>query len=228
MKKRSEVMVEKILGVSFFVTGILMLAAGLLALLFSLVFQKEAQKTDGIITSIGNDTEVVYSINGEEYEARLSEKSSSWHEGDTITLYVKELEPEKVRTADLLYLPTYILCGVGLPFCIVGAVFLGIMIKRDNKRKRLLQTGQRIFAEVTGGYINLTYQVGRRHPYRLECKYTDAVTGAEYLFSSGNIWLDPQLYLGKQVAVYLDRADFSKYYVDAESLTGSAEVYDFR
>ena len=92
-----------------------------------------------------------------------------------------------------------------------------------------MQTGKRVYAEVTGGVVNYAYTVNGRHPYKLECCYTEEITGIKYLYRSGNIWIDPQLFVGQQVAVWVNPADLSKYYVDVDSLQqADNSIRDYR
>ena len=87
-------------------------------------------------------------------------------------------------------------------------------------------------AEITGGMLNYNYRLNGRHPWKLECRYEDIFTGAVYLFSSENIWIDPQMYIGQQVAVYVDGENYKKYYVDVDSLLAAensrSQIYDYR
>jgi len=104
---------------------------------------------------------------------------------------------------------------------------------REGSEKRLMAEGRKVYAEVTGGSVNYNVRINGRHPYKLECRYTDPATGAIYLYSSGNIFIDPDLYVGRQVVVYVDRTDYSKYIVDMDSLKeetaeGAAQIHDFR
>lgn len=138
------------------------------------------------------------------------------------------LSGQKKTETELLYLPAFVLCCVGLPFLLIGGFFIFLSYRKKRKKQRLMQTGRRLPAEVTGSRMNFNYTVNGRHPYQLECRYTDPATGAVYLFCSYNIWIDPELYVGQQVMVYADPADYGKYYVDVDSLQSERAVYDYR
>lgn len=241
-KKIRESRVEKILGISFFAVGVLMLVIALVCAFFSWNTKRTSEKVTGIITEIyssrgdnstGNSgISVEYSYHGQEYEGYLGEYSSNMRVGKDITLYVNRENPHKVRTAVLLYLPTLILGCISVPFLIIGGVFLLIVRKQKKKKQYLLQNGRQVMAEVTGGRLNYNYTVNDRHPWKVECKYEDIFSGELYLFSSENIWMDPELYIGQQVAVYVDADNYQKYYVDVESLlsaeNGGAQIHDYR
>lgn len=231
MKKLTmrEAIVEKILGTVFTVLGVLLLAAGLVDVLFVLHFKSHAVKTDALVTEVNMGTEVQYTYEGQEYTAWTSAYSSGIRKGSSVAVYVDVDDPQHVKLAPLLYLSTIVLCSIGVPFAIVGVVFLLIVGRKSRNKKRLMASGRKIFAEVTGGSLNRFYTLNNRHPWKLDCSYTDEGTGNTYLYSSGNVFVDPQAYMGRQVAVYVDPADPSRYYVDVDSLQGiDTGVYDYR
>lgn len=224
--------VEKILGISFAAAAVLLMVIALICAMFSVKFQKESEKINGIITELhGKGIEVSYTYNGRQYETYLSEYSSSMRAGDNIELYVSQENPENVRTEMLLFLPTFILSVVGTPFLIIGTVFGCIVWRKNKKKKDLLQNGRVVEAVVTGGRMNYNMRVNGRHPWKMECKYEDTYTGATYLYSSYNIWKDPFLYIGQIVKVYVDRENPRKYYVDVDSLFSEQhdnKIFDYR
>ena len=240
--KTKENGVEKLLGICFFAVGILMIVIAIICAAFSGNTKKTAEKVTGTITGIyssrGDDTNgnssitVAYTYNGKQYETGLSEYSSSMWVGKDITLYVNRDNPRKVRTEELLFLPTLILAIIAVPFLVIGGIFLLITMKQRKKKEYLMQHGKRIMAEVTGGSRNLNYTVNGRHPWKLECRYEDVFSGEIYLFSSSNVWMDPELYIGRQVTVYVDGDNYRKYYVDVESLSAEGsygvQIHDYR
>lgn len=228
-------MVEKIFAICFGGVGALIFVLGIILAINALKFINGAEEVRGLVTYAGNGTDVTYTYNGEEYESHSSVYSSEIREGDRIKIYVDKENPKRIEIGDVIFLPTIILCIVGLPFLLVGVFFVIATFRKGNKKKKLVANGKKLYAEVTGGSMNFRYNVNGHHPFKLECQYTDPYTGAVYLYSSGNIWLDPNLYIGRQVAVYVDPSDFSKYYVDVDSLNeanalneGQANIYDFR
>lgn len=119
--------------------------------------------------------------------------------------------------------------GVGIIFLIIGIVFIVIAKNQKRRHAHLKETGERLFASITGGMPDYTIRVNRKHPYRLECRYDDLFSGDTYLFRSEPIWQDPNLYIGQQITVYADRTDRSKYYVDTEMLKRyHTSVHDYR
>ena len=127
-----------------------------------------------------------------------------------------------------LYILPIVFGSMGAIWLLVGIGFLIFVGIKDKKKKELIQNGNMIYAEVTGGSEVFNVQVNGRHPWKLECKYEDPFSGEIYLYSSRNVFLDPYLYIGQQIAVYVDKNDPSKYYVDIQSLRQQENVHDFR
>ncbi len=231
--------VEKLMGIVFGSIGLVMLTIGIVIAIVQISFINSAEEVYATITDISggerSGTEFTYTYDGEEYEEWLSVYSSTFHRGDKVKVYVDKENPRRVEPASFLFFPVYITGGIGAVFFAFGFMFFMIAKSQNKKKKRLMAEGRKLYAEVTGGSMNFNYRVNGRHPFKLECQYTDTYTGAVYLFSSDNTWVDPNLYIGKQVVVYADSTDFSKYYVDMDSLNevgigneNAANVYDFR
>lgn len=137
-----------------------------------------------------------------------------------------------IVTADNINLPIFkiIFCSIGGIFAIIGGVFLLVTMLDKKKKKRLIEKGKKCFAEVTGAVINYQVQVNRKFPYRLDCKYIDEITGITYLYRSGNVWENPDQYIGSQVPVYVNPDKPKEYYVAIEELSNSnsAMFCDYR
>lgn len=127
-----------------------------------------------------------------------------------------------------LYILPIVFGSIGTPFLLVGIGFLIFVGVKDKKKKELMQNGNLIYAMVTGGSEVFNVEVNGRHPWKLECKYEDPFSGEVYLYSSRNTFTDPYPYIGQQIAVYVDKNDPSKYYVDIQSLRQQENVHDFR
>lgn len=230
---------EFLIGIIFFLVGIGMLGGSLVAVISEINIKKHFQEVQGVIAEIqeyrdsdgdkSHSVFVEYSIMGRKHGARLSEYSSNWYEGKDITLYVDPEDPGRVKTTMVYHIIAGVFGGMGAVFALLGGAVLGARLKKKQKQKKLVEAGHHIFAEVTGGHICYNYQVNGRHPFKLECRYTDVFSGQTYLYSSDYTWEDPEMYIGQQVAVYVDQADMSKYYVDLDSLQSvHATINDFR
>ena len=97
-----------------------------------------------------------------------------------------------VLSADLAprgdtYIVTFITALIGLPFLIVGIVFLRIGSRDARRRKTLMREGVAYDARILHAYYNMRVSINRRHPLVLSCMYTDA-QGDTHRITSQNIW----------------------------------------
>ena len=231
-KKGEENKVEKILMVSFGLVSAITLLLGAIFFVSAEKYKSSAVPVRGEVlpSNLGYDICVGYHYNGNYYENVISGSSSEIHVGDEVVLYVSPEDPYTVKMDMFLYLaPTILLC-LSAPFLIVVIVFGAIVYRKESNKKYLLANGKRIYAKVTGGRMNIHYSMNGRHPFQIECEYVDPAFGAIYLFASDNVWTDPHRYVGQDILVYVNPEDWSKYYVDVDSLkeTGEVTVYDYR
>lgn len=232
--KKKVLRVNTLLGVIFFLIGVALLVVGGCVNLVGAGILSEKEMVLGMISeNTGDDVYVTYRYMGRDYETRLSFYSDLLNEGDAIEVYISPEKPEQADCKMEAYLMGGILMFIGALFAIIGGSFLFIGKWEKIKTGKLMQEGRKVYAEVTGGRVCYNCSVNGRHPFRLECKYEDTATLQTYLYSSGYTWEEPEAYMGAQVAVYIDRNDMKKYYVDLESLPGSgnvneAEIHDYR
>lgn len=221
--------IYRLIGFIFVVIGLTIMAAGAAVFIKTNAFVDEAVEVKGkvsrIDTRIDLDGEtnytayVTYKYEGKEYKnIRLNEYSSSLYEGKAIELYLDKDDFSNARLKSMVYLLAIIFAGIGIIFLIIGAVILIIGIKLKGKRKKLKESGVRIYAQVQGGFLDTTYTYKGRHPYRLECVYYDERSGQPVICTSDIIWESPDKYIGKYVSVYADREDKSRYMVDLENI----------
>jgi len=103
---------------------------------------------------------------------------------------------------------------VGLLFTFLAVKTLIADIKKGQTRKRLLETGSRVSAEIVG-VENANMTINNIVPYYLVCRHTE--NGRDYLFRSDMLTGDTGDAIGRRIDVWVNR-DFSEYYVDADSL----------
>ena len=229
MKKPNNQFIEKILALIFGVLGVIFIIVAVLLASHSGRIARTYIKTTAEITGFdisrrntddrySRRTAIKYEVEGQSLEQLLNEYSSSMYEGKIITVLVNPEDYYDVRTSTLLYLPAIIFGVVAIPFLVVSIILIVVMVSRNKRFSRIYEEGKRITAEVTGGRINRNYSVNNRHPWRLECRYEDTFTGEEHVFLSGNVWFDPNQYIGRPISVYILDGNFSNYYIDVDSL----------
>lgn len=229
MKKPNNQFIEKILALIFGVLGVIFIIVAVLLASHSGRIARTYIKTTAEITGFdisrrntddrySRRTAIKYEVEGQSLEQLLNEYSSSMYEGKIIPVLVNPEDYYDVRTSTLLYLPAIIFGVVAIPFLVVSIILIVVMVSRNKRFSRIYEEGKRITAEVTGGRINRNYSVNNRHPWRLECRYEDTFTGEEHVFKSGNVWFDPNQYIGRPISVYILDGNFSNYYIDVDSL----------
>ena len=229
MKKPNNQFIEKILALIFGVLGVIFIIVAVLLASHSGRIARTYIKTTAEITGFdisrrntddrySRRTAIKYEVEGQSLEQLLNEYSSSMYEGKIITVLVNPEDYYDVRTSTLLYLPAIIFGVVAIPFLVVSIILIVVMVSRNKRFSRIYEEGKRITAEVTGGRINRNYSVNNRHPWRMECRYEDTFSGEEHVFKSGNVWFDPNQYLGRPISVYILDGNYSNYYIDVDSL----------
>lgn len=107
---------------------------------------------------------------------------------------------------------------IGLPFLIIGIIFLARVILLKKRQKRLISDGNYLLANISGVQVNYSVNVNGRCPYVVECNYQD-LDGTVHIFRSKDIFYDPtNLFTGDMVKVYVDKDNYKKYYVDIDSV----------
>lgn len=229
MKKPNNQFIEKILALIFGVLGVIFIIVAVLLASHSGRIARTYIKTTAEITGFdisrrntddrySRRTAIKYEVEGQSLEQLLNEYSSSMYEGKIIPVLVNPEDYYDVRTSTLMYLPAIIFGVVAIPFLVVSIILIVVMVSRNKRFSRIYEEGKRITAEVTGGRINRNYSVNNRHPWRMECRYEDTFSGEEHVFKSGNVWFDPNQYIGRPISVYILDGNFSNYYIDVDSL----------
>lgn len=216
-------------AIIFEIIGIVCAVAGTAGFIKTKEFAGDAALVKAKVSSIeGNigdegDTDytayVTYEYEGMEYKrVRLDEYNSSLYEGKTIELYLDKDNPRHVRIKSVIYLLPIVFIGIGIIFLLIGVLILVLRAREDRKKKRIMDTGVRISAQVKGSIVDTSYTINSRHPYRLECVYYDELSGQPVICTSDIIWESPDKYMDKYVPVYVDREDRSRYVVDLKNI----------
>lgn len=105
---------------------------------------------------------------------------------------------------------------LGAPFLIAGVVFWILVIRKSRRKARLLEQGYYVVGYAVKAMINTSVSVNGVNPFFLECHYQDPATGQMHVFRSENLPYYPEELIGKAVKIYVDRENFSHYYVDVQ------------
>lgn len=223
----------------FAVSGLLLLIGGLIWLLSGASFLHNAEKVSATITDIEtykdydhrrhHDVYVDYICNGISYQdVLLNSYSSSMYVGKTITIYCDLNNPERIMLPLSLSLGGSILILLGVIFGTTGIIPLIIFSRKKKRRSQLLSQGQVLYATVESVSVNTLVSVNGRCPYVIYCTWRDEYKDVIYRFKSEYLWVDPSpvFPVGTTIEVYVDRNDYSRYYVNANQ-TISEKIIDF-
>lgn len=226
MKNNKNNLIQFILPTIFIAVGLLIIILGIYLNIENSKFMKTALQTEAEITNItthrdsdGDTThsvDVVFYVNGKEYEGELGSYSSNMYEGKAITVYYDPQNPNNFRS-DNSNIASFILIPIGGIFFIVGSFTLYRYIK-STSLKKLKEYGRRIDAKIDDVSLNTNYSVNGRHPYIIDCSYFNEIEDKVYSFTSQNIWTNIQPIIDAKnittIPVYIDENDSSKYFVD--------------
>lgn len=207
-----------------------MLAAGIGILISHFRFKGNAVEIDAKITDIvvsgtrkhrSHTVYVTYQYDGETYEdVRFNEYDSGMRKGKTIKILIDPEDPEHVSSQYGMIFAGGVLIFMGVIFFCIGFIPLMVGAKKKSLKKRLMAEGRCIFAKVESVTMNTSLTVNGRHPYVVYCNHKDEYRDVVYRFKSGNIWENPEYCFepGSDIRVYVNGDDYSKYYVDVESV----------
>lgn len=232
-----------LIGVIFSVIGTAFLVVGIAALIFHNSFIDNAVQTNAEITRIESDSYrrngkthtdydvwVEYEADGEIYEEELGYYSSGMDEGDIIDVYYDPDNPSDVSSGSKILELIFTLIG-GI-FAVLGVILIIINILFGNRRKKLMQTGDRLTGTIIDVVMNNSVRINGRHPYKAECEVINPFDGERYLYSSENVTVNISELVGREVTVYVDRNDKKKYYVDIFELMNrykeEENIHDYR
>ena len=114
---------------------------------------------------------------------------------------------------------SYVLRAIGTVLFLVGGSSFVIDIRKRNVRKHLKLHGTKIEADIQSAEINTTFSVNGRNPYRVICQWENPSTSKVHVFTSENIWFDPNDYIkSDKITVLIDKRSPKKHIVDLSFL----------
>lgn len=204
------------------------IAAGVAIYLEASAFQKTANITIG---TVANSTlsryEIKYISNdGVErtFKGTHSSKGGRHHDGDKLKVFYKKDNPDKCRISDGKRSgKKVVFWSFMLLLFNMFSVYSGK--KRDKTEKDFKSTGRKVEAQILKIGTDMETTVMQKHPYYIDCKWVDPITGKEYKHTIKYIWEDPKTPLAGRntIDVYIDRNDPEKYFLDIEFLGEAAK-----
>lgn len=230
--------VFRILGIVFFSIGIVLLAVAFLIYNGTASFRREALSAPGTVidltlerssTSSGSSSSSYYPIvefrteGGETIRFRGSTGSNppSFRKGQQVTIRYRPGEPytAKIDTFGQMWLGVIITGSIGVPFFILGFIFLLIPARRKRLDAWLRENGRIISAEIDRVDFNRAVRVNGRNPYAIYAQWHDSASGRICVFRSKDIWYNPEKYIHtKTVHVRIHPDNPKKYVMDTSFL----------
>lgn len=226
MKNNKNTFIQFIFPSIFIAIGLLIIALAIFLNIQNSKFMENAIETTAEITQIttsrdsdGDTThsvQVIFYIDGKEYEGNLGYYSSDMYKGKTVNIYYDPQNPNNFKSASS-NIASFIMIPFGGIFFAVGCFILYRGIK-SSSLKKLKESGRRIDAKIDDVSLNTNYSVNGRHPYIIDCSYFNEIEDKVYSFTSQNIWTNIQPIIDAKnittIPVYIDENDSSKYFVD--------------
>lgn len=228
--KDKNISVKVIFGL-FAAIGIIFVIAGIFWAVWGSRFIQSAVEVSAVISEIESYREsdgdtshrvyVNYSYGGQRYEGvRLSEYSSGMYKGKEIQIMLNPDNPTQLMTNFGLYFGSIMFIGMGVIFASVGVFPLIVMGRKSSAKKKLIASGQYIYATVESIEYDKSYTVNGKHPFIVYCTYRDDYKDIVYRFKSDHIWTNPELVIrpGSEIKIFVDRQNYKNYHVDIESI----------
>ena len=190
-------------------------------------FQKTAKIAVGTVTD--SDISFYYvkytSDDGVERTFKGSHgKTKKGYPGEKKKIFYQADNPDKARISDGVKGGKKVII-----FAFLLLLFDLYMIYINRKKEKLSgsfkTTGRKVEAEILKIEIDPDTTFKEKHPYFIECRWVDPMTGRDYYRTIRNIWTDPKpLLAGRtRIDVYIDRQNPEKYYMDIEFLGDIAQ-----
>lgn len=118
--------------------------------------------------------------------------------------------------------PSVLLFIVGGIFIFMGIFAIVSTIKNRPDRNNLKINGQKCSGVILKIVPDFNTTLNGRHPEIAVCHVVDSYTGETFEVTSAGYMSDLTKYVMREVDVYIDRYDKSRYFVDIEKLAGEA------
>ena len=219
----------KVIFIIFALIGLGLLFSSIKMQINDINFSKTTKETVATITDIdsyydGEDTSyrvfVEFEVNGKEYRGQLDYYSYTMHVGGTAIVLYDSDYPQNFRSKSGNTFGPIMLAIIGLPFFLFGFIPLFNQGKKNKQKAFLMQYGNKVIANITD-IVEGKIKINDRPCLIIICQYDDEEGGFTYTYKSENIWVDIPRYNGfpnyPPIAVYVDNADWKKYYVDVDN-----------
>lgn len=161
---------------------------------------------------------ISFNYNNQNYEKELGYYSSDLHIGQSVTIYIKNNNPDNFLYEGKNKFSIYAAVIIGATLSMLSIIFLLVILHNDKANKALINSGLKLKAKVLYVDANEKIEKFNRHPYILTCTYKNEETNEELFFTSDSVFLKQSIdnYIDKYVNVYVDKDNNKNYYVDVK------------
>lgn len=107
----------------------------------------------------------------------------------------------------------------GAAAVLFGIAVIALSFRSTSRIDRLIKRGETVYADITGIVPEPGMRVNGDPVYRVECQYTDPLTGNTYTFRSRTFYLGEKKITKDKVKVYVDSgAGYKDYLVVVEDI----------
>ncbi len=223
----------KIIGVVFFLIGLVLLFAGFLSYNHTQKFITNSEVTTGTVIDLvrgtsgpensGSGSYVYYPVvqfktNNDsliEFQSKVGSNPPACRKGEQVQVRYLEQAPYKAGIDSFmqLWFVSIILLGLGVVFSGIGGTMLGLIMGSNRREKWLLENGQFIFTEYDSIQLDTSLRINGQNPYRILSQWLNPQNNTVYVFKSKPILFNPEKYIpGKTIQVHI-KPDNPKHYV---------------
>lgn len=218
---------EYLIYICFVVFGIFMISQGITAV-FNAGIKPTDVKTTAHVVNVSKHTDsegktvgrvyVTYNVDGKTYNGMYN-TNANVEKGSEQTVYYDRENPSimKAWAKEDVQMSLF-----GIPFLLAGVAMIYQKLSKEILKKKLLQSGEKMYVELETITSNKKYKVNGKHPYIIVCKEVDNITGEIRRFKSDNLWNNPAPIIAQKnittFPVYIDKTDTNKYYLSVEEI----------
>lgn len=234
-------MKQKIIFIIFLFVGLVMGGFGIFSFIGTVGFMRNSQVTTGEVTDFDINTRREYDENNERWETKTSsvkEIEFQTEEGETIIFELTGSDDDarigesipiryKIDNPDDARVNNFFgVWGVSIIMTFMSVVFVAIpsvafIALRNGAKKKETYTNL-LNLPVKQIYLDETFEMDGRNPYRIYAEYLHPVENKIYEFKSERLWNDPTTYVPETVTVYTDPLDYKKYHMDTSFMPEKA------
>ena len=203
------------------------IAAGVITYLEASAYQKNAKVSMGVVANSGMTYYDIKYISNDgierTYKGVHSRKGGTFHNGDKVKVFYRIDNPDKSRISDGVKRGKQVLFWSFI-MVLFNTLSVYHLRKKNKTEKDFKTTGRKVEAQIQRIDFDMSLTVLKAHPYFIDCKWVDPITGKEYTHTIRYVWTDPKTLLAGRntIDVYIDRNDPEKYYMDIAFLGDSA------